>query len=206
MAYKDYRFRDVDFRNMRYNVMEVPTGKDLLSHFKELAQYGEFRQDYKGVSNSQVIRYIALMYDPQTPLRRIQDYEERKAVAAEASAFKTNKAGEFSEDVQEIMSMRDGKANLALMRFLSLFHSMELTMMQRLYLTIHEKLFYEDVKSAVAAMAEYRKMEAIVLNDDVGANSRQAMYRIMMSKEDIIKRLRPEFFSRELKRVKDGEV
>jgi hypothetical protein len=206
MAYKDYRFRDVDFRNMRFNVMEVPTGKDLLSHFKEMQQYPEFKAEYRGVSNSQVLRYIALMYDPQTPLRRIQDYEERKTVSAEASAFKTNNKGEFTEDCQEVMSMRNGKASLAMMRFLSLFHSMELTMMQRLFLTIHEKLFYEDVKAAVAAMTEYRKMEAIVLNDDIGASSRQAMYKIMMSKEDIIKRLRPEFFAREFKRVKDGQV
>ena len=207
MAYKDYNFRVDDFRHMRFNVMAVPTNKDAVTYFQELGQYAEFKRKARrdGVSTNYIVRFLALMYDPQTPLKRIPDYFERKSVAAEAAGFKAGQDGVFPEPVQRVISLQDGDASLMQMRFLTLFRSMEFTMMQRLYVTIHEKLFYEEPKAAMAAMVEYQKLEKIVLNDDLGKESRQALYAILLSKEDAIRQLRPEHYAREYSKIKDDD-
>jgi len=208
MAYKDYNFRPDDFRHMRLNVMAVPITKDITTYFQELQQYPEFKKRIKrdGVSTNCIVRFLVLMYDPQSPLRRIPDYFQRKSVAAEAAGFKFKADGVFEDNVQKVISLQDGATTLMMMRFLSLFRSMEFTMLQRLYVTIHEKLFYEDIKAATAAMAEYQKMEKIVLNDDLSREARQTLYQILLSKEDVIKRLRPEHYAREYGEIKGRDT
>jgi len=205
MAYKDYGFRPDDFRGMRFDVMAVNKQQAITTAFPELAGYAELmgRKGQK-VSPTKIFRYVALMYDPNTPLKRIQDYHERRAVAAEAAGFLYNEEGEFDAPSQKVITLRDYDAQRIMMRFLTLFHSMDMMVMERIFMTIHEKLYIEDIKSAMSALESYKQIQNRILNGD-GPEAEAVIYKILLAKQDVIKSLRPEHYARNWEKKKDGE-
>lgn len=95
------------YKSLRFNVMEVEQGVELLIHFPELKQIPAFGGcSYK--DRNKIIRYISLYYDPSSPLQsEYQDIKARKEAAVELAGFERDKKGFWSDDVQFVMDMVD---------------------------------------------------------------------------------------------------
>ncbi len=81
-------FRPVDFKNMLVDVHKAAPGTDMLQIpiFKNTK---EFNVKVEGINTNTLLRYIACMYDKESPfVKNIEDLRKRKFEAAVYSGFK----------------------------------------------------------------------------------------------------------------------
>jgi hypothetical protein len=197
MAFKDLQIPITEFQALRFNVMAMPPRQSFTSIWPNLAKYDEFknsgRNKFDRVSPTSVFKYLVLMYDPASPITtRVENYVERKSICAEVAGFETNEAGEFIDEAQDVIRLVHPRAELMFHRFLQLFHNMEYTYACTLFRDIHEHWLNHDLDKAKKAMAEWREAQSRLLARDRSAE--QALYRIVLSRSDVITQLRPEFY------------
>lgn len=90
---------------------------------KKLEAYEEFAVDF-GISKEQVVAYIILMYDMNSPLRKeIPYFNQRKLMAAELAGFKKDKDGKFKADYEAIILGQNGLSESAISKYIRLFAS-----------------------------------------------------------------------------------
>ena len=150
MPLKDYRFTEKEYSKMLLDVHAQPDNVDLYSKFKSRlsvypifeafyienekesgaqkqanyrkANLGKFRNEE--ISNNKILRYIGYFYDPDSPVnQQINDYKERKTVAAELAGFKLEETGEFESHWQEVLRGNNQSVNLMVIYFLRLFNN-----------------------------------------------------------------------------------
>jgi hypothetical protein len=81
-----------DFDDMMFNVMKSSTSA-VLTQFPALAEYEEFTANLGGMARyrSNIIRYIVLMYDRNSPFMQMEDIHEKKIKCALLAKFKAEK-------------------------------------------------------------------------------------------------------------------
>ena len=78
----------------------------------------DFAFERTTVSNACAMRYIALMYDPQSELRtNIPYYPIRKRIAAKVAGFKLDKFGKFEKDVEDALVGQNKYINKAIIQY-----------------------------------------------------------------------------------------
>jgi len=106
-------FIDVaNYSQMFVNIMEIPHKTDLLHDpdygIRELLHIKAF-VDYSKADRNKVIRYILLMHEKKSPLRKeIQNVADRKDVAISLSGF-GNEDAEDLKRIDEIKQLSDDK-------------------------------------------------------------------------------------------------
>lgn len=92
-------------KNMRFDVLSIPKGGNVLHKFKDLERIQSFK-NYPGTTGGElnqdlVIKYVVLLYSTDSFLngRPIIALNERKMIAADESGFVRNKNNEFNENV-----------------------------------------------------------------------------------------------------------
>lgn len=98
----------------RYDVHK----RDLISEMEEnVPGFSE----YEGkLPKKKLFQYIILMYDPESPMRReVGHYMQRKGSCADAVGFTKKKDGRWTEDVEGMLTGKDGEANKLVAAYIS---------------------------------------------------------------------------------------
>lgn len=117
----DVEFEDTEFENLICNVYPLGPRESVLKRFPKLAVFPEFHIKVKGLDRNKIIKYIVLMYDMNTPLKRIDNIQKRKYTAGKISYFPTDEEGKFREHYEEIMNGKSFTVNQMIFRYLK-FH------------------------------------------------------------------------------------
>lgn len=114
-------YLDSDFREMKWNILEVPTDKNILD---EVPQLGAIFKNCKpihdivGISTNQLVRYVVYAYHFYSPIARKDNLLERKRDALIYSGIPCDDKGNYPLDVMSIVKNENGTANLAILHFL----------------------------------------------------------------------------------------
>ncbi len=132
-------FADVEFNQMMFNVNKVAYNRSIFKAFPPLNKPLELRRPIgKGLEKNQVMRYICLMYDKNTPFRkRFPDISKRKIEAAKYAGFKLQEGGIFSETVEDMLTGKNERANQMLVAYVRLHRNIKFS-----YLVSMEESFY----------------------------------------------------------------
>lgn len=122
---KDRRIFHIDlmeFREMTFDVVNMPKSAMVRSHFPILGKPIEFMSPVLGINNNKLMKYIVLMYDPKSPLRtRIPDLASRKFNALAYAGFEfEDESGTFHMRLIEMAQGGIPEVNTMIFRFASI--------------------------------------------------------------------------------------
>lgn len=145
-----------DYDGLSHNVMALDESVDIIKHFSDFSDWEEFKQDF-GADRNKVIRYMVLLYDIESPIKKkIPDYVRAKQVCAEIAGFTADEEGRFPENVDVILRCKSEEFNRMLVRYLRYFMSDTYTM-----ITTMREAFYNAQVLIVAADPEKGNKSAI---------------------------------------------
>lgn len=135
------KFLDNDFSRMRYKVHPVPDDNDILKEIPELKSIpslADIEPIRKGLIRTQIIKYIAYMYDPSTPVLSVPDIMKRRFFAAKLAGFSQDKRRRFTKPVEDMISGKDELVNRAITEFVVSFNKAKYTKLV-VYQTAYER-------------------------------------------------------------------
>jgi len=97
------KFKQEDFKKMRYNPMEVPKGTSLLDHYPTLKLYKELDKKVVGFDADKILSYVIFLIDDNSPFFKVEDFAQRHRLAAQQAGLKET-------DIEKL----DIKSNVAL--------------------------------------------------------------------------------------------
>ncbi len=121
----EYKYKPEDFEDLLFNVHKAPKKESLLNEFPELQKYPEFTTVLdKQIEphKDRIIRYIVFMYDRNTPLLEIDDYNKRKVHAIRLAGSRPNTEGYFAEWIQNMLIGRNSDVNAMIIRYCRMQH------------------------------------------------------------------------------------
>jgi len=121
----EYKYKPEDFEDLLFNVHKAPKKESLLKEFPELQKYPEFTAILdKEIEphKDRIIKYIVFMYDRNTPLTEIDDWNKRKIHAIRLAGSRPNKEGYFSGWVRNMLIGRNPEVNAMIIRYCRLQH------------------------------------------------------------------------------------
>lgn len=114
------KYRPADFKELLFNVQQVPLNADLFEVFPELKQYPEFEEDLgeEEKHKAKIIRFIIYTYDKHSPLIKGEsDYNKRKIEAVLRAGVKHNSEGYFPKWARDMMGGRLPLVNQMIIRY-----------------------------------------------------------------------------------------
>ncbi len=113
----DYTEKDFDncFINP-YKINNKLTCKNIESNLPALYVYPEFKKETT-LPLAIILKYIAALYQEQTPLRKIDNITKRKIIAASIAGFPTTEQNEITEEGQDIINSKNEIVNKMIIRF-----------------------------------------------------------------------------------------
>lgn len=179
----DIEFEDKDYERMMFNVHALHHKTPVVNAFPKLKAFSEMTMPIeKGVDNNKVLKYIMYMYDINTPLKKIEDINKRKYVAATMSKFPTTSEGHFSELYEKIMAGKNFKVNQKIFRFLRFHRSAEyafLVSVENSYYSNLAKSMSGDTKAYDTAKKQkddLREAQLEFLNEDTSEDLTESLY------------------------------
>lgn len=108
----DLKFEPEQFRDLMYNPF-TEDGQSILDKYPILKLFPEFNKEIDPLlDKEQIIKYIMLLYQPNTPLKAITTIAERKLQAALLAGYRLdNKTKRFSSRVESVISCDDADVN-----------------------------------------------------------------------------------------------
>jgi hypothetical protein len=179
-----------DYTKMRFNVQEVPDGKDLFAAFPDLKRYNEFAVPFseaiETLNRNQLLRYIFLCYDKQSPyVKHEPNLAKRKVLCALEAGFKPiSKKGEFAPMLQAVLGGKVVEVRRMINRFCRLQDDLGWTLlvsgMENYYLGV-ERLTDPDITEENKAKVSFealnkQKSNLESLAEDVFASDIEIMY------------------------------
>lgn len=114
-------FKEREFSRMRYNVHKVEDSEDIVKKIPELGDIPEIAdipKVHKGLKRTAIVKYIAYMYDPGTPiLTSVPDVMKRRFFAAELAGFPKRNSVKFTKEVEDLITKGDEVVNNAITAF-----------------------------------------------------------------------------------------
>lgn len=110
--YEDVTMEEIDTSGFFYD----PKDKNFQTtmHRKDPA----FTFEHTPISNIATLRYITLMYDPNSEIRNnVLSYPTRKRIAAKLAGFKMDDTGKFDKDTEEMLLGQNKYANRAIAQY-----------------------------------------------------------------------------------------
>jgi hypothetical protein len=178
----DLEFEDKDYEKMVFNVHALNPRTPVLNAFPKLKSFPEMTMKLDKLENNKLLKYIMYMYDINTPLKKIEDVNKRKYVAATLAKFPTNDHGHFQENYERAMGGHNFKFNQKLFRFLRFHRSPEyafLVSIENSYYNNLSKSMTGDSKAYSAAKEQkndLRQAQIDFLNDDDSEALAEALY------------------------------
>jgi len=170
-------FKVEDFDKMMVRVMRLPLKFDI-KDVEELKNYIEFYKDPAPLLKHQVIRYIALVYDKNSPLvHHIQDINKRKIKACELCDLPIHKKGHKAHDhLLGVLSCQDPIVNDMIIRYVRCFYSesyAQYIVLQDAYYNEMKKLQLGELKSMSLLEGIEDRLEKLkdrIFNNDRSVN------------------------------------
>lgn len=123
----EYKYEPEDFEDLLFNVHNVPKKESILNHFPDLKKYPEFTAvlDTVETHKDKIIRYIVFMYDRNTPLLEIDDYNKRKIKAVQLAGCRSDNDGYFAPWTREMLGGKNREINAMIIRYCRIQQSRE---------------------------------------------------------------------------------
>ena len=201
-------FRSSEFSRMRYDVHSVSNDQDILQEIPELAAISEIcdiPEIYNGLFRTAIVKYIAYMYDPGTPVyTMVPDVMKRRFYSAELADLPKQNSVRFTPSVEKILTGEDKLINDAIVSFVAKNNSALYTKLV-VYLTALEL----QLKAILAGGYKSDALEAVdllekgisditrkILNEDSARFTLDALYdkvrseKLQLRPEDIADKIR----------------
>ena len=152
--------KDLDFSQCRYD----PTTKSFTTEIcKNIPEFDRYKGSYK----REVIAYIIMMFDKNSPLREKQpEYFQRKVLAAELANFPKTDSGGFKPDVKEIIEGLNQDVNALTVAYLANLGDIDYMML------ISELVMFYGYQKTVLDMQYDEKTYKIIKDLSDGVRSR----------------------------------
>ena len=202
----DIKITDSSFAKCLGNLEKIYDGTDILRVIPVLAEWVEFtswegkypRGSEKKMTNSNIIRYIICMYDPNSPfVTKGISYDDRKICSAEYCKFPWDtESGLFDSSFQQIMS---GKLQIVLkmiVRYCSIVRGLEYATYRLTERNYYENTISEDplditkIQKETKFLNEYKD---IILAGDSTKEVSNQFYKMVAEEELQLRQLRPEY-------------
>lgn len=118
-------FHQKEYSQMRFDPTRVPAGEDILKFYKDLSKIKEFKLNPgEGLNNTDVMKYILLMYDFHSPYRKkYNDVLKRKLEVARDCAFEIETGGGFISVVEDFLRGKNNIVNQKIVQYVILHRS-----------------------------------------------------------------------------------
>ena len=130
------KFEDKDFKGLTWNIH----GADEKAKITELIPTIKLYNEFKGLKDIRVIKYIVYLYDSKTPFKSIDNFTTRKKQAAELAGFKVDDKGNYQDKYDKIISGKDKQVNKMAIRYCRIQRSPQFAK-----LVIFEESYYNEL-------------------------------------------------------------
>lgn len=113
-------FKNSDFKNLMIPFFEIEEGDSILRKFGSRMNYKEFKVNLlsDGLDKNQIIRYIACVYDKESPFRsEYPDVNTRKSMAMIFLGVELDDDGAFPPDIEKVMLNKNDHVNKMIVRY-----------------------------------------------------------------------------------------
>lgn len=114
---------EIDFSSLAYHSMmvdpyNIPLKKDIREVYPDFYSAPEYWQDLHDIDIKKVLRYVALAYDKESPLRKvITDFKKLKLQAAALAGFIKQEDGRFLSNVEAVITCANKETNKIILRY-----------------------------------------------------------------------------------------
>jgi hypothetical protein len=92
--------------------------KGFVTQMKNISSKFDIRGNHTEFTAEPILRYIALLYDMESEIRKnINHFPTRKRIAAKIAGFKVNEQGQFDNEVEAIIFGQNKKVNDAIIAY-----------------------------------------------------------------------------------------
>ncbi len=112
-------YKSSDFNKMLFNPFLLSENTNLLSKFKELGKYSEFKASLPSMNRNCIIRYILYAFDRRSPLLDIRDVIEKRIMSASLSYWVLDD-GRYSLEYEDVVRGLNLEVNAMIVRFCSI--------------------------------------------------------------------------------------
>lgn len=196
-------FTPDDFKRMMFNVFEADMSKTFLDQFPELKLYSEFEKKLAAPLNTnKVIKYIAYVYDKNSPYRvKYKDITQRKVRAIIDAGYELE-GKTFNKEVEDVLQGRNHKVADMIVAFIKLHCNVgyaHVVLLEAMYFQImKEVLLGQSAKITDLQKTKEAYEEAMndVLQHDQDKGLMKSLYKSINNDK---LRLSPEDIANELK-------
>lgn len=196
-------FTPDDFKRMMFNVFEADMSKSFLDQFPELKLYSEFEKKLAAPLNTnKIIKYIAYVYDKNSPYRvKYKDITQRKVRAIIDAGYELE-GKTFNKEVEDVLQGRNHKVADMIVAFIKLHCNVgyaHVVLLEAMYFQImKEVLLGQSAKITDLQKTKEAYEEAMndVLQHDQDKGLMKSLYKSINNDK---LRLSPEDIAHELK-------
>ena len=117
------KYKKEDFENMIFNPYPYTKGRDILDLYPDLRNHDEFSNEVEEIDKTQLLTYIFLMYDKESPLViNITDLDKRKDEALELAGF-SRRNGKWNLTISEFRNLENTDVNKVISKFFFIQHA-----------------------------------------------------------------------------------
>jgi len=180
------KYRPADFKELLFNVQQVPFNVDLFDTFPELKKYPEFLEDLgqEEKHKNKIIRFIIYNYDRNSPfIKGESDYNKRKIESALLAGIKHTPLGDLPQWFRDIMAGRNLLVNNMIIRYCREQHSEKWSLLvagSEAYYNILPDLISRDSDEKDAA-AQAKKKGELFLKAETMQQSLEKMKKLILA-------------------------
>jgi hypothetical protein len=196
-------FTPDDFNRMMFNVYKADMSKSFLQQFPELKLYSEFEKKLAPpLDTNKIIKYIAYVYDKNSPYRvKYKDITQRKVRAIIDAGYELE-GKTFNKEVEDVLQSRNHKVADMIVAFIKLHYNVgyaHVVLLEAMYFQImKEVLLGQSAKITDLQKTKEAYEEAMndVLQNDQDKGLMKSLYKSINNDK---LRLSPEDIANDLK-------
>lgn len=161
MNIKDLDIRDLDTSRFQYDPKNPYDIERLKRDIPEFAEHPTIdNKKIKAFDQDDAVRYVILLYDRESQLRReYTKIRQRKAVAAAYAGFKPSAKGEFRKDVERILIGQSPEVNKMIVRYVMSYNDPD-----QMALEMYIEMFQRNAAAMLQNIAdpmEYKRIHEV---------------------------------------------
>ena len=193
-------FTPDDFKRMMFNVYEADMSKSFITQFPELNLYNEFSVRLKApLDNNKIIKWIAYVYDKNSPYRvKYKDITTRKVQAILDAGYELEN-GVFPPEVEDVLKGEHHKVCDMIIAFVKMHYELgyaHVVLLETMYYKIMKDVMLGSSAKIVDLQKTKEQFEAAqneILNSDKDRGLIKSLYKsingdkLRLAPEDIAK-------------------
>ena len=193
-------FTPDDFKRMMFNVYEADINKSFITQFPELNLYSEFSIKLKSpLDNNKIIKWIAYVYDKNSPYRvKYKDITTRKVQAILDAGYELE-GGVFPLEVEDVLKGNNHKVCDMIIAFVKMHYELgyaHVVLLETMYYKIMKDVMLGSSAKIVDLQKTKEQFEAAqneILNSDKDRGLIKSLYKsingdkLRLAPEDIAK-------------------